>query len=73
MRLASFVTGGRASYGIVSDGGVTDLGKRLGATYPALIDLIRAGAVGLAAARAAGNAADLPLSAIEYVPPVPGT
>ena len=73
MRLASFVAGGRSSYGIVSDGGVTDLGKRLGATYPALIDLIRAGAPGLAAARAAGDAADLPLSAIEYVPPVPGT
>jgi 2-keto-4-pentenoate hydratase/2-oxohepta-3-ene-1,7-dioic acid hydratase in catechol pathway len=73
MRLASFRTGDRASYGVVSDAGVTDLGKRIGATYPALIDVIRAGAPGLAAARAAGNAVDLPLSAIEYVPTVPGT
>jgi 2-keto-4-pentenoate hydratase/2-oxohepta-3-ene-1,7-dioic acid hydratase in catechol pathway len=73
MRLASFRTGDRSSYGIVHDDGVTDLGKRLGATYPALIDLIRAGAAGVAAARAAGNAADLPLDAIAYVPPVPGT
>lgn len=73
MRLASFRTGQRSSYGIVNDNGVTDLGKRIGATYPALIDLIRAGAPGLAAARAAGNAVDLPLDAIAYVPPVPGT
>ena len=73
MRLASFRTGQRNSYGIVNDNGVTDLGKRIGATYPALIDLIRAGAPGLAAARAAGSAADLPLDAIAYVPPVPGT
>jgi 2-keto-4-pentenoate hydratase/2-oxohepta-3-ene-1,7-dioic acid hydratase in catechol pathway len=73
MRLASFRTGQRNSYGIVNDNGVTDLGGRIGATYPALIDVIRAGAPGLAAARAAGNAADLPLDAIAYVPPVPGT
>ena len=73
MRLASFRTGGRSSYGAVSERGVTDLGKRLGSTYPALIDLIAAGPAGLAAARAAGDAVDLPLDAIEYVPPVPGT
>ena len=73
MRLASFRHGRSSSYGVISDGGVTDLGKRIGATYPALIDLIRAGAPGLAAARAAGSDIDLPISAIEYVPPVPGT
>jgi 2-keto-4-pentenoate hydratase/2-oxohepta-3-ene-1,7-dioic acid hydratase in catechol pathway len=73
MRLASFRSGGRSSYGAVSERGVTDLGKRLGTTYPALIDLIAAGPAGLAAARAAGDAVDLALDAIEYVPPVPGT
>ena len=73
MRLASFRTGERSSYGIINDNGVTDLGKRLGSTYPAMLDLIRAGAPGLAAARAAGNAIDLALDAITYVPPVPGT
>jgi 2-keto-4-pentenoate hydratase/2-oxohepta-3-ene-1,7-dioic acid hydratase in catechol pathway len=73
MRLASFRSGGRSSYGAVSERGVTDLGKRLSATYPALIDLIAAGPAGLAAARAAGDAVDLALDAIEYVPPVPGT
>jgi len=73
VRLASFRTGGRSSYGVIGDHGVTDLGKRIGTTYPALIDLIRAGAPGLAAARAAGGVSDLPLDAIEFVPPVPGT
>lgn len=73
MRLASFRSGGRASYGIVNDGGITDLGKRIGGRFPAMIDLIRAGDAGLEAARAAGTDTDLPLDAIEYVPPVPGT
>lgn len=73
MRLASFRSGERSSYGIVNEGGITDLGRRLGSTYPALIDLIRAGAAGLAAARAAGNAVDVPTGAFTYLPPVPGT
>jgi 2-keto-4-pentenoate hydratase/2-oxohepta-3-ene-1,7-dioic acid hydratase in catechol pathway len=69
-RLASYRAKGRAGYGIVSDGGVVDLGKRLGGKYPALIDLIRAG--GLAEARAVGGSPDYRSSEIEYVPPVPG-
>ena len=69
MRLASFIAKGRSSYGIVAQNGVIDLGKRL--RYPALIDLIRAGA--LDEARAAADAApDYRLAEIEYLPPVPG-
>ncbi len=69
MRLASFIVNGRASYGIVADKGVIDLARRL--RYPALIDLIRAGAVD--EARAVENAApDYTLAEIKYVPPVPG-
>jgi 2-keto-4-pentenoate hydratase/2-oxohepta-3-ene-1,7-dioic acid hydratase in catechol pathway len=71
--LASFRSDGRSSYGVVGERGITDLGKRLAATYPALIDLIRAGAPGLEAARAAGDAVDVPLGTFTYVPPVPGT
>jgi 2-keto-4-pentenoate hydratase/2-oxohepta-3-ene-1,7-dioic acid hydratase in catechol pathway len=73
LHLASFRVGGRASYGIVGEAGVTDLGRRLEATYPTLIDIIRAGARGLAAARSAGDRLDLAHEDIEYVPPVPGT
>ena len=72
MRLASFRSGERTSYGVVNEGGITDVGKRLGTDYPALIDLIRAGAPGLAAARAAGNAVDVASGTFTYVPPVPG-
>jgi 2-keto-4-pentenoate hydratase/2-oxohepta-3-ene-1,7-dioic acid hydratase in catechol pathway len=74
MRLASFrAADDHYSYGKVSDHGVTDLGQRIGETYPTLKDLIAVGAPGLAAARAAGDAVDLRLGEIEYVPPVPGT
>jgi 2-keto-4-pentenoate hydratase/2-oxohepta-3-ene-1,7-dioic acid hydratase in catechol pathway len=73
MRLASFRANEHLSYGAVSDHGVTDLGQRIGEAYPTLKDLIAAGAAGLAAARAAGDAVDLRLGEIEYVPPVPGT
>lgn len=71
MRLASFRVDGRATYGAVSDGGIVDLGKRLESKYPALIDLIRAGA--LAEARAAGGAPEHKPNDVEFVPPVPGT
>jgi 2-keto-4-pentenoate hydratase/2-oxohepta-3-ene-1,7-dioic acid hydratase in catechol pathway len=53
MQLISFVRAGRAGYGAVRDGGVVDLGARLGRDAPTLIDLI-AGDLG---ARAAGIAA----------------
>ena len=54
MRLATFRAGGRASYGAVTGQGVIDLGRRLGTKYPALIDLIRADALGEARAAMGG-------------------
>jgi 2-keto-4-pentenoate hydratase/2-oxohepta-3-ene-1,7-dioic acid hydratase in catechol pathway len=71
MRLASFRAGDRTSYGIVTERGVTDLGKRLAGTYPTMMDLIRGGAPALAAARAVGDGVDVPLDQIEYALPVP--
>jgi 2-keto-4-pentenoate hydratase/2-oxohepta-3-ene-1,7-dioic acid hydratase in catechol pathway len=70
MRLASYIAGGRTSYGAVVDGGVVDFGARLGARFPALVDLIRAGALDEARAVAAGTPPDFPLSAIELLPPL---
>lgn len=69
MRLASFQIGGAPSYGVVHDDGVVDLGKRLGARYPALIDVVRAGA--LDAVRTADGAPDYRLDQIEYLVPIP--
>jgi 2-keto-4-pentenoate hydratase/2-oxohepta-3-ene-1,7-dioic acid hydratase in catechol pathway len=71
MRLASYIVDGRASYGAVVDGGVVDFGSRLGARYPTLVDLIRAGATAEARAVAAGAQPDFPLSVIELLPPLP--
>lgn len=71
-RLATFRTGGRTSYGLIRDDGAIDLSKRLGAKYPALLDIIRGGPSALAEARAAGGKPDYTLDEIEYVPPLPG-
>jgi 2-keto-4-pentenoate hydratase/2-oxohepta-3-ene-1,7-dioic acid hydratase in catechol pathway len=70
MRLASYIADGRTSYGAVADGGVVDLGGRLGARFPTLVDLIRAGAIDEARAAAAGAQPDFQLSAVELMPPL---
>jgi len=70
MRLATFSVNGRVSYGAVTDAGVVDLGRRL-AKYPALVDLIRADALG-EAQRGATTQADHALADVEFLPPLPG-
>jgi 2-keto-4-pentenoate hydratase/2-oxohepta-3-ene-1,7-dioic acid hydratase in catechol pathway len=56
MKLASFSVADRHSYGIVTDSGVVDAGKRLGAKYPALLDVLAAGAMAEVAALAKESA-----------------
>ncbi|MFL6975525.1 MAG: fumarylacetoacetate hydrolase family protein [Xanthobacteraceae bacterium] len=70
MRLATFSVNGRISYGAVTDVGVVDLGRRL-TKYPALVDLIRADALG-EAQRGATTQADHALADVEFLPPLPG-
>ena len=53
MKLASFSAAGRDTYGAVVEGGVVDLGRRLGDRYPTL----RAAIAGDALARLAGEVA----------------
>jgi 2-keto-4-pentenoate hydratase/2-oxohepta-3-ene-1,7-dioic acid hydratase in catechol pathway len=69
MKLASFKANGRAGYGAVTGSGIIDLGRRL-PKYPALIDLMRAGALAEARAAAAGTA-DFQVSDVEMLPPIP--
>jgi len=45
MKIASFEKDGKASYGVVTDDGVIDMGSRMGDQYPALIDVLRADAM----------------------------
>jgi len=70
MRLATFSVNGRISYGAVTDAGLVDLGRRL-TKYPALVDLIRADALG-EAQRGATTQADHALADVEFLPPLPG-
>src|ERR1700732_1353241 len=70
MRYVSFRVGNRDSYGIVRDGGVIDLGRRIGDRYPTLKVLVAAGFP--AQALAAGNSdPDHAESDIEYLPTIP--
>lgn len=71
MKLASYVTGQGASYGIVDGERIIDLGCRLGRVYPDLRALL-AGA-GLDAARRAvhGASADFTVAEVTFLPVVP--
>jgi 2-keto-4-pentenoate hydratase/2-oxohepta-3-ene-1,7-dioic acid hydratase in catechol pathway len=69
MKLASFVTGGRASYGRLSDGGLVDLGARLGSRFPTLRAALAGDALG-EIARAAGAKPDLALADVTLLPPI---
>ena len=71
MKLVSFVSEGRASYGAAKDGGVIDLGRRLGDRLPTLRALLTADALAEAGAVARDAAPDLPLEGLELAPVIP--
>ncbi len=70
MKLLSFEHAGRASWGAVVGDHVADLGRAF-PQYSTLQSYLAAGRTGQAAADAASVAADLPLSAIRYLPVIP--
>ncbi|MDO6966672.1 fumarylacetoacetate hydrolase family protein [Rhizobium alvei] len=68
MKLCSFTKDGKAGYGLVTDSGIVDLGKRL--PEPTLRDLLAAD--GLARAATFANApADYAFDAVEQAPVIP--
>jgi len=71
MKLTSFQRNGKASYGIVTDQGVIDLGLRLGSKYPTLKALIAG--EGLAEARESARqaTADATLESVTMLPVIP--
>src|SRR6185503_20134354 len=71
MKLVSYCTGGRATYGGLADGGLVDLGARFGARFPTLRDAIAAGALGELAAALKGAAHDHVLTGVELAIPIP--
>ena len=70
MRLASFRTSKGASYGAVTDGGIVDLGKRIGNKYADLKALIAADALG-DAKRLLNEKHDFSKEEVEWLPVIP--
>src|SRR5687767_7568318 len=70
MKLASFKAGGGASYGVVIDAGVIDVGRNLKARYPTLRAVLAAQALPEIARAAQGAKPDLALDRIEWLPPI---
>jgi 2-keto-4-pentenoate hydratase/2-oxohepta-3-ene-1,7-dioic acid hydratase in catechol pathway len=70
MKLATFVAGGEASYGVLVEGGVIDAGKRLGRSLPDIEAVLAAGALGRLAELAAHAAPDLELDRVKILKPL---
>jgi len=70
MRYLSFKAGNRNSYGVISDQGIVDLGRRFSDRYPTLKALIEAG-FPQEVERAAQGPADIAEKDIEYLPTIP--
>lgn len=70
MRFISFEAEGRASYGIVNERGVHDLGARIGAIVPDLKSYLKASELGLVPSAAATTSSDYSVGDITYLPPI---
>jgi len=71
MKLASYRSTGGAGYGVVTDRGIVDLTRRLGAKYPDLRALLTAGALEEAQSAARNAAPDLRQDQITFLPVIP--
>ena len=71
MKLLSFVSRGKASYGALVRGGIVELGQRLGPKYPRLRDLLEGKGLTAAAEVAASHSPDHALDEIVFLPPIP--
>ena len=71
MKLLSYETRGKVSYGALSGNGVVDLGARLAKEFPTLRDLIAGDALGRAADLVAKVAPDVVLADLRFLPPIP--
>ena len=71
MRLGSYIVGDRASYGVIVDGGVVDLGRRVGSSYADLRSLLAANATGDAREIGQRNTPDFAVSDVSWLPTIP--
>jgi 2-keto-4-pentenoate hydratase/2-oxohepta-3-ene-1,7-dioic acid hydratase in catechol pathway len=71
MKVVSFVRNGKSSYGVVVNDGIVDVGAKLGAKYPDLVAVLKAGALAEVEAAAKGAAVDLPYEGTTLLPVIP--
>lgn len=71
MKLASYVASGTRSYGVVTDRGIIDMGRRIGHRFPTLRAVIAGNAQAEMANQAKGAAPDFPLDKASLLPPIP--
>ncbi len=71
MKIASFEKDGLASYGVVINSGIIDLGTRLGSEFPALIDVLRANAIDIIHLEIKGQEPDFLMDDVVLQIPVP--
>ncbi len=71
MKVTSFLRNSKATYGVVHDGGLVDIGARLGDEYPTLRSVLEAGALDAVRQAAEGRAPDLSYQDAEQLPVIP--
>lgn len=70
MKVVSFLREGKPSYGVVRGVSVVDVGAKLGAKYPDLVAVLKAGAMA-ELAKAAETTAEFALGAVQLLPVIP--
>ena len=71
VKLVSYVHQNAAGYGAIAGDGIVDLSRRIGARYPDIRTLLAHDGLAEAKKAAAGQSADLQLSAVRLLPPIP--
>jgi len=71
MKLASYVHDGKPGYGVVTDKGIVDLGRRLGSSYPDLRSILGAAGLSKAQTALAGATPDFQLAQVQLLPVIP--
>ena len=71
MKLVSFISAGKPGYGVVKNGGVVDLSRRLGERMPTLRSLLEAGGLGEAKRLARDATPEFTLDGLELAPVIP--
>jgi 2-keto-4-pentenoate hydratase/2-oxohepta-3-ene-1,7-dioic acid hydratase in catechol pathway len=71
MKLVSFKTAGAQSYGVISDGGIIDLGRRIGERYPTLRTAIAGDVLSKIENEVPRDALDVQIEEVSLLAPIP--